>query len=400
MVRRIGGRGIIPSLFLKIALYSAMVNIILTPLNTSLASVFGYLTIIAFALYPVTTTIFSKRLYPWLAVFAILIFISCLMSWEYYQADELRKNIIAAMSFLLFYWSISIDHTRCSVTLNDLFVVSLLLSLTFLVYTFGNFSFTYTTSEEYGIHVFTMGLGNPNAVAGYVMFTIMVFLIRTFAEKNWLKIIPLLILILGMGYILIRLSSRTVLLCAIMAVFFALFRKKRWISRVSTVLAMIVPFAVIPFWATSSTENITQMVLGKVIATGRETIYAELLQDLSRNPQNLLFGQFFRYPFSNMHNGPLTIVATIGIIGLICYIVFWILELKTLRKQSDTPLRNGAYCFVLLYIIQSSMEAMSVAGTIPYSVFALLIIQVARGQITASPQKRSNKNELSARKRI
>ena len=70
-------------------------------------------------------------------------------------------------------------------------------------------------SNEWGVRVFNMGLGNPNAVSAYVMFSVAVLVMQLLSLQRLVRKIINAVLIVILIYIILMLSSRTVLVCTI-----------------------------------------------------------------------------------------------------------------------------------------------------------------------------------------
>jgi O-antigen ligase len=95
----------------------------------------------------------------------------------------------------------------------------------------------------------------------------------------------------------------------------------------------------------------------------------------------LLVGSFFEFYFQNLHNAPLAIIATLGFTGYFLYIVFWYKLIKRINHEKKDPNQVAAFVCLIAYILHSSAETMFMAGTIPYSVFIVVIVSIAKGEI-------------------
>ncbi|NLK93453.1 MAG: hypothetical protein GX273_10150 [Bacteroidales bacterium] len=308
-----------------------------------------------------------------------------------------RPRLIALCSFFAFYLSLSYNEKKEYKLLKfkDILIVSYILAFVFIIYTFGDFSFKYREINEYGALQFTMGLGNPNAVSFYVLFACMILLINILTTKSNIQKLFDFVLIGFMAYILLLLRSRMVLLCLAIAIFALFFKKKKKANTIIAGIMMTIPIAAVPFLLYQNTKLKSLELLGKAVDTGRYEIYSEFLNELKSAPLQYIFGNFKKYAFYNLHNGPMSIIATIGIVGFILYMIFWINEIKNITKNMQSRYQTVAYVFILLFFLHSASEAMSVIGTIPYSIFILLIVKIAKGQIKMDNEIIEKPQEIS-----
>ncbi|MCI9553491.1 MAG: hypothetical protein HFE94_08160, partial [Acutalibacter sp.] len=263
--------------FLKIALYAAAFNIILTPLTSIVAVFFGYIAIIAFILYPFTVKSVWLNFPIAVALIPIICILSCIQSASFFDINSIESYLLSLICLISFYLSISKENKNDMLTFNDMVNVSYMLSIAFIVYTFGGFDFSYQDLGSYGIKSFTMGLGNPNGVSLYVLFVIMVFLLKFSISKTKSKKVFYVILMLVMSYILIKLSSRTVILCAILAMLVLIFHKSKRFVKILVICACLISVLIIPFLIYQSNGMSEISILGKVLNTGRDVIYKDFL---------------------------------------------------------------------------------------------------------------------------
>ena len=331
---------------------SAIVNIILTPISTSFARIFGYTTIILFAVLPFIIAPRMKVQLSYIVLFLSLAF-SMLLSAEHFKVSLIIDYLIPIISFFSFYYLLQMNF-QLDVSFDFIYYPALILSFVFIAYSFFGFSFAYAAYNSYGSKVFTMGLGNPNAVSLYVLFEILIFLIRISYEKSLGKRIFLIILIVLMVVILIRLDSRTMVACAILsALFFFVKNPKRNIT--IRVVACMLPFLIVFILAINKDSLLMQkIIMGKALDTGRADIFLSFFDEIKAAPLQVVFGKFFKYPFQHLHNGPLTIVASLGIVGIIALISVWKVTLKKISIDEKTKQQTLAYNFIFWFIVQAS----------------------------------------------
>lgn len=310
------------------------------------------------------------------------------MSVNEFLLENLEKYVVSIVSFLALYWSLSFgQENRKGLYLRDIYKINYLLCITYILFTFGPFSFKYTSFGEWESPMFTMGLGNPNAVAVYVMFSIIILLIQLQSIRRGIYKCFNISIIVTLIYILLKLSSRTVLVCVIAILVYGVVRPRRKIGKIFPYLIMIIPIMMIPIQLYIGEQSNTAFkILGKSLATGRSDVYEEVLTEILSTPISFLFGNFSKYSFGNMHNAPLAILASIGVIGLLLYFAFRIHQINILNKFAKTNVQKIAFVSLLAFIIHSSSEAMTMIGTIPYGVLLLVIVKIAKGDFQDDSQ--------------
>lgn len=369
---------------LNIALYSICLNIVFIPLNNTVAAFFGYLAVLCCIMHPILRSYKEGKLNLYYHVFwllYVLVFIvSSAASSEYFEIQGLKYYVISLVSFLALYWSMSFEPEENSCNINSLFRINYVLCFIFILFSFGPFSFNRTVVNEWGVEVFNMGLGNSNMAASYVMFSVVILLIQLISIRSLAKKIFNIILFGALIYILFLLASRTVGFCIIVVIIFCLFRSRRKIGKAMPYIIMIIPLLMIFFQVFIWQRHVDFNIMGKALDSGRSDIYTALFAEISASPQFFIFGLFFKYPFVNMHNAPLSILASTGLVGLLLYYLFWIRQIKMLYHTSNnTRIQIVAFVAILSFFIHSSSEAMMMIGTIPYAIFTLLIVKIAKG---------------------
>ena len=369
---------------LKIAMYAIALNIFFTPLNGGIARLFGYMTILLTWAYPVVRTFIKRRpeMNIWVLILIGVVLFSVALNLGSFRMDNASATIISIVSFVVFYWSVSFDRDENrTMDLRFFFRLNYVLCAIFILYAFGPFDFKYTQINSSGAESFTMGLGNPNAVSGYVMFSIVLLIMQqTHLKKRVYKVLNLLLTGVIL-YILYLLSSRTVLACVLGIVVFVLVRRHGKMGRWIPYIAMLIPVLMISAQILLAEYDITVEILGKPLMSGRDKLYMEAIEEIRARPQMLVFGDIFYYCFENLHNAPLSILATLGISGLVMYWVFWLRLLRNLNRTSVGREYMIAYVCVLAYVVHSSSEIMFMAGAVPYCFFVLITVRIAKGEI-------------------
>lgn len=378
---------------LKIGLFATLANIVLAPLASSAAALFAYAAIICFLLYSIIPVLYSKHINLNAALLIAAAVISFITSVWFINGKEILKKSIAIFSFVAFYLTLSLPKDNCpqnNITFKYVTLISILMFIRFAVYLIPGIKGAYSPVGEYGQEIFTMGLSNPNGTAVYVLFVSMVFLLNYKKAPDFAGRIIWLLLIACLTYILIRLRSRTVLFCFTAAVLCTLLpyamkaegnaRRLRIIR--SVVLA--VPVLMIGLQLILSKVIGAYTILGKALDTGRANIYADLIKIILKSPMQYIFGNLCGYAFYNFHNGIITEIASIGFVGCILVMRFWVGKLKSIEQSISNEYELLAYYFVLLFIVESVAESMTVIGAIPYSLFVYVIVKIAQGDIAVA----------------
>lgn len=381
---------------LQISLAAAVINIALTPIASNVAVYFGYLMIICFWAYALMRTVMNRSVKLSVLVLFIIVVLSLITSGAYFSGEELRKKIINIISFISFYWMLSLPKDTDvyhRISFKQIYYSAIALSIVFVLYAFAFPSISYTPSGKYGRLLFTMGMGNPNGTAVYVLFAAMILLIAISLTRSKLKKTILSVAVAALAYIMLLLSSRTVLACFILAVLCVIFlpllkcrRIFRYIVLVAPIIMIIIQFAL--------NDKIGDFeLLGKDLDTGRYVMYRSLLEQISDEPLQYILGNLCKYNFQNFHNGVLTIFASLGIIGAVWTIRMWNICLGDIEKTFKSKYQKLAYFFVLLLLLDSVAESMTMVGTIPQGLFVYLMVKIARGEVVLHSPDGSNESE-------
>ncbi len=383
---------------LKYAFYSITINLIFAPLSTSVSRIFGYISLILFFVYPIISSLKKGKLNikKEVVILAILVLVATLTSIKNLfpiNFDDLRAWIIAIVSLLAFYWSISLPVSKDScITIDDLLPVNYMLCAMYIIYAFGPFDFKYEVVNEYNDKIFTLGLGNPNGTSFCILFSVAILCLAIFSQKKIINRVVNISLIAVLIVILLMLSSRTVVLCVLVLMVFLIFRFK-FTGKFIPYLALIIPIIAVLFQISLGNLDFDYQILGKAISTGRNSIYSSLFESVKENPWLYIFGNMCEYRFTNLHNGILTIFSSLGLIGLAVYLYFWFKQITFLKNIVYTKIQYIAFVTILVFIIHSSSETMSIIGTVPHSLFVLIFTKISKGDIVFK-NERITKNPI------
>lgn len=223
-----------------------------------------------------------------------------------------------------------------------------------------------------------LGYSNPNTTAIYLMLNQAILIIFLPMLKNIILKYFVIGLCLYEEYLIYLTDSRTCLIVSIIIVFYYFFAKKikvpKWLISVSIFLP--VAFLLIYSNMYANGKFMDLQILGKEFYSGREAFF---LEQLARLSENYVFGDVRQHYFTNMHNGPLTIMASCGILG---YILWFLFYFWTLRRYYDGA-RNKSQFIALVAIlgvfIHSSSEAALIVGGAHYSIIVATFYWIFKG---------------------
>lgn len=286
--------------------------------------------------------------------------------------------VVVVLSFFCCYASIVVSgRSYKRRDLQHILIIGKVLAMIYIAYAYLPFSFRYQALGGSQWKQFTLGLGNPNSTSIRIMFCIGLLLMDLEITKRWVMKCLDYLMIIALGGVLIKLGSRTVLLCAI--ALFTVFVLK-WISvkqyMVWGALAFAAIFVFLQIWL----EKYDDIVMfSKSIASGREKMFREFISELVANPIDYFFGSILKHRMNNYHNGPISIVMNIGWLGYLGYLLFWSSEIKEMNsKESNSAVNRLAIFMLLIYFIHSSAEAALTLGRVPYGVEVVIVSRIAK----------------------
>ena len=381
---------------LIVAICSTLLNVFFrtVPLG-GVATLFGYTAIIASFLYPVFLVLWGGKM-KWqelscLMLFIFIAIVSIVTGIELLGSGTLYDMFYPLLSFIVFYCSLCFTHKKPNkININRIFGINYLFCAVYIFALISPFTNKYIEVNEWGGKVFTMGLGNPNAVACYVMFPFILLCIQLQSIKKTLSKVLHLGVIGILAYILILLKSRTVIFCCLAILAYSLFgtriKIRKWMIR----LCMLIPIVMVIVQMALANLDVNIDILEKPIATGRDGLYGPILEAFNERPFSFIFGELCRYRLGNYHNSPITIVASLGVAGFVVYWIFWSFFLRSINEQASTNTQKVALFSLLACMVHSSSETLYTMGYIPFSAFFLVFVLIAKGEIAVLNQNDSS----------
>ena len=199
---------------LKVLVASTLLNLLVMPLSSVLAIVFGYIALLSSILLPIELLRNNKVCINKKQIWIIIVFVSSvafnlLISLTVIPTDEVENIIKALISFLAFLLAISAkDITYRESDLNFYFSVIRFFAVVMILYTIIPFDFQYVIVNNYGSKQFTLSMGNPNATAAKNLFAIVILGIEIGMSKSKYLLWCNVFLIVGLMYCVEKLQSR------------------------------------------------------------------------------------------------------------------------------------------------------------------------------------------------
>lgn len=219
----------------------------------------------------------------------------------------------------------------------------------------------------------TLGYGNPNETAMYLMLSFFIMLSAVFAAKKRWQRRGSFLLSGVLCYLLWETECRTCIVLAAVVLILTVFKFLPRLKEGARLVAFLIPLVslilvrVIP-------DILTELTfMGDVVDTGRYQVFDQLFSNLTA--YSFLFGDVVGYAGTNMHNSYLSLLAMFGILTTIMYVMFLSASLKAYcQKLSDSP-SYVAYAGVLAVIVHGAAEAaLIISGTVYAGMAGLLFL--------------------------
>lgn len=369
---------------LKVLLAAIFLNLLAMPINSGAAVIFGYVSLLASISLPIELMLHNgvyinkKQLYITLA-FLIIVSINSILSLFTIENEELESFVMALVSFFTFLLSISAkDVAYSEKDLRFYYLITRVFSIIMILYTVLPFDFQYVTVNEYGNKEFTLSMGNPNATATKILFAIIVLCIEVITRKRIILRFFDVVLISGLVNIIVRLRSRTALICSIIFLVYALFLRfpiKKWMAN----WVWVIPVVFIPIQIMLKERPLWGM-LDKAFASGREDLFADYLELISSSPMQFVLGDFAQNQLSNTHNIIFALIFNFGFIGAALYLYFWRVESKALEKASNS-MAKLAWMGWIVFVIHSMAEAAALSGAFTFGAIIIFLNRLTKDTV-------------------
>lgn len=302
-----------------------------------------------------------------LIIFSLLI--SCIINHSDFSFDIHFSAIMNYFGFIfsIFYVKfIDFDDDLKKYVLS----INIIIAILFFILSISPYAYTHeklTTSLN-------LGYSNPNATAIYIFLVIPIILsFFEFIRLRKARFI-LLLLIAYLIYLIYLTESRTCMLVSIILIMYFFSKIKIDVTKRWIVIGLFIPLLFLFAYSYMYEKGYFQdlIIMGKEFYSGREGYYVEVLLDIKKN---LLFGNFGYYHLTNTHNGPLSILASLGLSGLLLLYIYLYSSLKQFLIYQTKISKMALFSILILFILSSSEAAIFVGGsnfTVPIATLFLI----------------------------
>ncbi|MHB8131520.1 MAG: O-antigen ligase family protein [Mobilitalea sp.] len=252
--------------------------------------------------------------------------------------------------------------------INFVFIINLLITLVFTLLSFTKYR--YAGYENYigtDSAWLTLGYDNPNQTAMYLLITLIILYCAMNYYTNKLIRVLILLDIIYMGTLLIDTSSRTCILIAVFITVIILLKKKYTVPRYIVIGILLLPgifLLAYPYLYENGFIYVLEFG-GKVDYSSRSYIFLSVLTSIK---DRLLLGDFGTYQLQNLHNGTLSVLSSLGIIGLLfSYIYFFRAYYKILSNKIKSKTAYISFIGLLAIFIHACTEGAFIIGGSMYA---------------------------------
>ena len=264
-----------------------------------------------------------NKTFQTLIIFIIICasFISFLLS----SSCGMYHYVIRLLGYLaLPFYFVYLDYIEPSKRmLNIVFTINFLISFVFILLSFSNYKYAgYENFLGTSGAWLTLGYNNPNQTAMYLLLSmIILYCALNYYTKKIARILILFDIIYS-AKLLLETSSRTCILIAILITVIIVFKKKYTVPKYITTFVLLLPLIVMliyPFlyenrWIYSFEFG------GKTDFSSRSYMFRSVLIGVK---DRVWFGDFGINQLNNLHNGVLSVYASLGLAGLILFYIYY-----------------------------------------------------------------------------
>lgn len=365
-----------PQLLVKMLMALSLVYIVFLPIRANIIlrtiRIISFLIIylLAIRLLPRQLTRSDLMMYSSLFTIGLLIFCGFIV----YDIQLTMENIIVVLSLfsLLMLVSIADRISLDSSMITYTHYCGVFIAVIQLVYS--QTRYAYWTGERYS-RAFTMGINNPNTTAIYLFFSFSLLLLTMKKMKiKWVAIL----LEIGLMWLIWKTGCRMIVVAAVILILVSITgRNKRVPAMVVWGLcsSSYLFFSFYIWLFNKGIDNIS--VLGKPLFTGRQRVYAEEYLPYINSTGKILFGNLGGNMFQNAHNGPLSILTAIGVVGLIAFSYIMMRAVRKAYRKVNGPVSNTAMVAILSCFVHACGESTLFLGGYPSVVFIFILFLIA-----------------------
>ena len=333
--------------------------------NASLIRLIWIPSLIVLFLLSINRTM-TWRLFIEIVIPTVIIMVSMLI-----QSGALnQEHILSAFCYINMFLVINMcsKTVPSKKTFDYIYYSNVFLSLLFAIYTFTPIAYrVHSDGRVWRSIYYVFDLGNSNLAAMSIFSFYCVLLINLSYRKRKAPIILLMIYDLYMIY---GTNCRSVLITVIIVTLAFIFLGKRKLPRGVILIGTLIPALFVFIYLTLFNRFGGQgiIVFNKSLFSGRQENFLEYLGFL-RNWWNILFGNFAEAGFQNAHNSIVSVLTSVGAIGLVCFYAFYLRTLGFINENESSAVRTISLICILGLFIQSSMEASYFLGGFPGVMF-------------------------------
>ena len=301
----------------------------------------------------------------------------------FYRGDEWFDLLYACAGFLtLVILFVADTRPAMSERIEKMFFAAALAIAALLTAAyFGGNAYVFEDGKMTGALV--LGMTNPNLTAMFISGSYCILLIRFRKNKKQFLVVPVLLWLLYMLYLT---ESRSSLICTLLVTAYAMVLYNRKLPQFLVVVSTLTPVAFVPIYLAGVHSRLAKLtILGKPFFSGREELYMRRFSILE-TPLQKLFGDLGSEQFSNAHNAPLSILCSIGAVGLCLFLYGCTVRLLTLNRNASSAESRIAVACLLSVFIQSSAEALMLVGNFPAMFFLYAYLLMAQSGRADAPK--------------
>lgn len=286
-----------------------------------------------------------------------------LISFLYNPQNATLENIYHNVSFIAFILLIS-SASIVPVSKNLLrFIYFLATSMSLLLFFYSFTSVAHFDGKRY-VDLLTLGFNNSN-LTGMILFLIAALVLIT--RHSVRMQFPALIVFGLLLWLEIQTGSRTSLFSMIYLAIFSIYKPTKSFPTILIWGLVLFSLCFVPayLWLYEHYPNF--VLLGKPFFSGREETFLLAFQYYYNS--SLLAGNASLFAFENAHNSPLSILITIGVLGLFSFYFILLRHLLRLNRQITNPISGMSVLVLLACILNSCAEGACFNGSFPIAIF-------------------------------
>ena len=328
---------------------------------------FFYVAVIA---YRNSIPLFDNIAFIFFLLLSSAAFLSLLMGDGEIRFDQ---QIIGILGFIEMPIAIIlVDHVRYDAdNLKFVFRINILIAVVFILLSRSSYAYSGRLNSLY------LGYSNPNTTGIFLLLNAAILLLYLPQLRGGLSKILVIGLCLYDEYLIYLTDSRTCLAVSLVILAYELLGKNikvpRWVIPVALLFPLAFLFIYVYLYANGKFTHL--LILGKPFYSGREQYFLEqliLLRD------TLLLGDARTHSFSNMHNGPLAVIASAGLVGYIFHFLFYCRTLLQSYKGIASRTQSIALIAIMGIFLHSSAEAALIVGGAHYSIIVATFYWILR----------------------